>query len=55
MTEEPRKPGPVPEHLKIDEDWEEAVKKVLQKQQPPEGWPKPDQETNTKKEGRESN
>ncbi|MGB7582564.1 MAG: hypothetical protein WBL85_08980 [Sedimentisphaerales bacterium] len=32
--------GPKTEHLKIEGDWERAVKKALRKQKPPEGWPK---------------
>jgi hypothetical protein len=33
-------PGPKPDILKIDEDWQEAVKKSLTKKKPAEGWPK---------------
>lgn len=33
-------PGPKPDLLKIDSDWEEAVKKSLEKKKPAEGWPK---------------
>jgi hypothetical protein len=33
-------PGPKPDLLKIEGDWEEAVKKSLEKEKPPEGWPK---------------
>ena len=36
------KPGPEPERLKLDGDWEEATKCMLEKQRPPEGWPKPE-------------
>jgi hypothetical protein len=32
--------GPKPDHLKIEGDWEKAIKKALRKQKPPEGWPK---------------
>jgi hypothetical protein len=35
-----QQPGPKPDLLKIDMDWQEAVKKSLQKKKPPEGWPK---------------
>jgi hypothetical protein len=38
--EQPTQPGPKPEMLKIDCDWEEAVKKSLDKKKPAEGWPK---------------
>jgi hypothetical protein len=33
-------PGPKPDLLKIKGDWEEAVKKSLNKKKPAEGWPK---------------
>jgi hypothetical protein len=32
--------GPKPDTLKIDEKWEDAVKKSLSKKKPIEGWPK---------------
>ena len=37
MTEKkPKQPrGPDPEHLKIEGDWEEAVKKAIRKKRPP--------------------
>lgn len=35
------KPGPEPERVKIEGDWEEAVSKALKKQKPDEGWPEP--------------
>ena len=34
------KRGPKPDILKIDMDWQEAIKKSLAKKKPPEGWPK---------------
>lgn len=34
-------PGPVPETVKIQGNWEDAVKKALTKKKPAEGWPKP--------------
>lgn len=37
---EQKQPGPKPDLLKIEGDWEEAVKKSLEKEKPPEGWPK---------------
>jgi hypothetical protein len=43
----PKPPGPEPERLKIDGDWEDAAKKALEKKRPADGWPKP-----TKKKGR---
>jgi hypothetical protein len=32
--------GPKPDMLKIEEDWEKAVKKSLSKKKPATGWPK---------------
>ena len=34
------KPGPKPDTLKIEGDWEEAMKKSLAKKKPATGWPK---------------
>lgn len=34
------KRGPKPEVLKIHGDWQDAMKRSLQKKKPPEGWPK---------------
>ena len=39
---------PDPDHVKIDEDWEDAVKKALKKTRPKEGWPKPDSDSHQK-------
>ncbi len=36
------KPGPDPERLALDGDWQEATKKALKKERPPEGWPSPE-------------
>jgi hypothetical protein len=33
-------PGPKPERLKLKGPWQDAVRKSLQKEKPPEGWPK---------------
>lgn len=44
MSDEKQKRGPDPERVKIDEDWEDAVKKALRKKRPEEGWPKPESE-----------
>jgi hypothetical protein len=33
--------GPDPERVKIDMEWDEAIKKAVKKPRPPEGWPKP--------------
>lgn len=34
------KPGPKPEVLKLEGNWQDAVKKSLAKKKPPGGWPK---------------
>jgi len=34
------KRGPIPDRLKLNEKWEDAIKKSLNKKKPPEGWPK---------------
>ena len=39
-TTQNKKPGPDPDHLKIDGDWEDVLKEVLEKKRPKEGWPK---------------
>jgi hypothetical protein len=41
QTEGGGKPGPEPDRVKIEGDWEEAVKRALGKKRPPEGWPSP--------------
>jgi hypothetical protein len=33
-------PGPKPDILKIEGDWQDAIKKSLQKKKPAKGWPK---------------
>ena len=43
-----KKRGPKPDHLKIDGDWEDAVKQALGKEKPEEGWP---EEEKDKKKG----
>jgi hypothetical protein len=35
-----KKTGPKPDVLKIEGDWQEAIKKSLTKKKPEEGWPK---------------
>ena len=35
-----RRPGPKPETLKLEGNWERAVKKSLSKKKPANGWPK---------------
>ena len=42
MTNNENTPGPKPGRVKIDEDWEDAVKKALEKKRPEDGWPKDD-------------
>jgi len=39
-NKKPNKPGPNPDRLKIDADWEDAMKDALGKKKPKEGWPK---------------
>lgn len=34
------KPGPKPDTLKIEGDWQDAMKKSLGKKKPAGGWPK---------------
>lgn len=42
MDDPKKKPGPAPDHVKLDdEDWEEAIGKAIKKPKPAEGWPKP--------------
>lgn len=36
----PVKRGPKPDLLKIEGDWQDAVKKTLEKKKPASGWPK---------------
>lgn len=42
MQDKKPKPGPEAERLKLDGDWEDAAKRMLDKKRPPEGWPKHD-------------
>jgi hypothetical protein len=37
----PRPPGPEPDRLKLEGDWEELAGKAVKKKRPKEGWPKP--------------
>ena len=36
----PAKTGPKPDTLRIEGEWEDAVKKSLEKKKPAGGWPK---------------
>jgi hypothetical protein len=36
----PAKTGPKADLLKIDDKWQEAVRRSLAKRKPPDGWPK---------------
>jgi hypothetical protein len=36
----PQQPGPKPDMLKIDINWQQAIQKSLEKKKPPEGWPR---------------
>jgi len=40
------KPGPVEERVKIEGDWEDAIKVALHKPKPPGGWPKNEKKKN---------
>jgi hypothetical protein len=42
MKKKPQKktPGPKPEVLKINGQWQDAIKKSLDAKKPSEGWPK---------------
>ena len=35
-----KKTGPKPNHLKLDDDRENAITKAIKKKKPKEGWPK---------------
>ena len=35
-----KKPGPKPERVAIDGDWQKAVEKAVSIEKPPGGWPK---------------
>jgi len=37
--EKRKKPGPKPDSLHIDGDWEDAIKEALGKKKPKDGWP----------------
>ncbi len=39
-TPPPANPGPKPDLLKIEGDWQAAVKKSFEKKKPDAGWPK---------------
>jgi hypothetical protein len=43
------KPGPEAEHIKIEGDWRESVRKALEKPRPQSGWPKTDSRDRLKK------
>ncbi len=42
MAHRKKRPGPDPERVKIEGDWEEAVGEALKKPRPEDGWPKPE-------------
>jgi len=39
-SQTPQTPGPKPDMLKIEGDWQDAIRKSLQKNKPAQGWPK---------------
>lgn len=46
MAKHKKKRGPKPNHLQLDdENWENAVKKAIQKKKPKKGWPKKDKKS----------
>lgn len=38
-----KSPGPEPDHLKIEGEWEDAVDQALGKKRPEKGWPEKDE------------
>ena len=40
LAKKPAKRGPKPDTLKIEGNWQDAVKKSLRKKKPARGWPK---------------
>jgi hypothetical protein len=51
MPERTQKPGPEPDRVKIEGDWEEAMKRALGKKRPPGGWPRPPGKKKSGKKG----
>lgn len=50
MSEKERKqPGRKAGRVKVNESWEDAVKKALRRKKPPEGWPDEDDKKREKK------
>lgn len=39
-----QRPGPVPEVLKIEGNWKDAMRKLISKKRPVGGWPKPEKQ-----------
>ena len=48
MSDKKKTPGPKPETVKIEGDWEDAVSQALAKKRPVGGWPEPDSEESEK-------
>ncbi len=44
-TPDNKKTGPDADRVKLEGDWEDAVKKALKKKKPPEGWPQEDEQS----------
>jgi hypothetical protein len=51
MPERTQKPGPEPDRVKIEGDWEEAMKRALGKKRPLGGWPRPPGKKKSGKKG----
>lgn len=43
MSKKAEKPGPKPDSVSIDGDWDDAINKALLKQRPQKGWPNPEE------------
>ncbi len=49
MKKPKQKTGPIPDTVKIEDNWEDAVGKALEKKRPKDGWPKPETKKKDKK------
>lgn len=44
ITPKNMKLEPVSDHIRIDEEWQDAVRKALKKKRPEDSWPKDDEQ-----------